>query len=274
MNTIISAMHFSWTDIEDCFQKARRDLKLDGVELSFHEKFARPHCTREEIEAVPRAAAKYGLSVYAHIWENLAVLGEETARRKLAFWREVSEKAGVRGLVIHGGSYPDQRAGLARTADILEKEMPLFEQAGIRLLLENHYAYTYKNRQELFSEGWEFETLFDRVQSSALRFCFDTGHGHLTKNGTDLLRRLASHLAHVHLADNHGEQDDHCPYGEGTVPWEEYFDVLAEIAYDGTFCVEFPVREHRAPFLSCRNALQVYRNRLREKTKPPKESGK
>ncbi|OPZ81943.1 MAG: hypothetical protein BWY76_02870 [bacterium ADurb.Bin429] len=45
--------------------------------------------------------------------------------------------------------------------------------------------------------------------------------------------------------------DDHRPYRQGTVPWDAMFDALADFDFTGTFCVEFPVREDRAPFARC-----------------------
>lgn len=256
MNTIISALHFPWTDIDECFTRVKNEFQLDGVELSFHESFRRPHCTKDDIEAITASREKHGIKVYAHIWENLATLGVNAAREKLVFWQRLSKRAGVSGLVIHGGSYPDQREGIDRAALALAKVIPAFERSRIEFYLENHYAYDYKDCHELFSEVWEFMELFHRIQSPSLRFCFDTGHANLTKNGEELILGLASYLSHVHLADNHGERDDHCMYGAGTVPWERYFAALAKISFNGTFCVEFPVREDRRPFYACARKLQ------------------
>ncbi len=251
MNLVVSALHFPWDTLDACFREARQTLGLDGVELSFHSSLARPHCTREDLEQIAPLREQHGVSVCAHIWDDLAALDAAAACASLDAWRRVAVRAGVTGLVVHGGSHPDRREGLRRVAHVLETVLPAFERSGVNLLLENHYAYDYRDCHELFSEPWEFAELFQRLSSPALRACFDTGHAHLTRNGEELLRALAPQLAHVHLADNHGEHDDHCMYGEGTVPWESYFARLAEDAFDGTFCVEFPVREDRAPFAAC-----------------------
>lgn len=261
MKTVISALHFPWRDIDECLARVREDFRLDGLELSFHEKFSRPHCTKEDLAALDPAATA-DLVLYAHIWENIASPDEEAACRQLDSWRKLASEKGIRGLVIHGGSCPDRRKGLMRTARVLERVRGLFERSRVALFLENHYAYDYRGCQELFSTVEEFKTLFERVRSPALRFCFDTGHAHMTGNGARLLDGLAPWLAYVHLADNHGEDDDHCAYGEGTVPWREYFDILARHGFDGTMCVEFPVRENRAPFDACRRVLSDYAARL------------
>lgn len=255
MNIIISALHFPWREIDECFHIVKEDLRLDGVELSLASSFQHPHCTRADLVALPALKAASGLSVEAHIWDNLAQLGQEAGTQALLEWLEVSQAAGIEGLVLHGGSYDDRAEGIARTKAIFATVVGQFERAGVLLKLENHYAYDYQDCHELFSEPWEFLELFTAIPSPALWFCFDTGHGHMTGNWEALLYELAPYLQHVHLADNHGTHDDHSPYQQGTVPWAAMFTMLREIGYNGTYCVEFPVRDDRKPFARCRADL-------------------
>jgi len=257
MHIIISALHFPWETIDDCFRIVREELGLDGIELSLHTSFHHPHCTREDLERLQELAAATGLSVEAHIWEDLAQLGPQAGIAALLEWLEISRQSGISGLVIHGGSSPDRREGLVRTRGIFAEVVGPFEEAGVVLKLENHYAYEYRDCRELFSEPWEFQEIFSAIDSPALRFCYDTGHGHMTHNGSELLRALAPYLAHIHLADNHGVHDDHCPYRQGTVPWNDLLALWREIEYDGTYCVEFPVRENHAPFRHCLAELRA-----------------
>lgn len=262
MKTMVSALHFAWDDMDHCIGRAVDEFGLQGVELSFHENYTRPHCTREDIERLPAIRERHGVNLAAHIWENLAELGADAAPQKLLHWLEVCAKHHVSGLVIHGGTYPDQREGIARTVAVLDKVLAKFEKRRVVLNLENHYAYAYRNCQELFSEPWEFLEVMARFESPSLRFCFDTGHANMTRNSHDLLRQLAPYLAHVHLADNHGADDDHCPYRQGSTDWDGVFALLQEIGFDGTFCVEFPVREDTEPFRRC---LRDIRSRWRER---------
>ena len=134
--------------------------------------------------------------------------------------------------------------------DTFAEVLPAYEEAGVVLCLENHYAYTYRDCQELFSEVWEFQEIFN-LDSPSLAFCFDTGHGHMTHNCGELVRELGNRLRYVHLAGNHGEHDDHCMFRQGTVPWDDIWDALEDVRFDGTFCVEFPVREDLEPFCRC-----------------------
>lgn len=251
MQLIISALHFPWREIDECLHTAMTTYGLDGVELSCDTSFRRPHCRREELAALPGLIGASGAVVDAHIWDDLAQLGEEAGAAALLAWLAVCRNAGIRGIVLHGGSYPDRREGLARTRRIFEAVIEPFERAGVVIKLENHYAYDYRDCRELFSEPWEFLELLSAIDSPALRCCFDTGHAHMTRNWDALLRAMMPWLAHVHLADNHGEHDDHCPYRHGTVPWDAMLPLLRELGFDGTYCIEFPVTRDPAALAQC-----------------------
>lgn len=262
MKTIVSSLHFEWNSIEACLKRAKNEFGIDGVELSFHESFARPHCTKEDIGSIRRINESLGISLCVHIWENIAQLGIEKAREALYYWTAMGRKAGIEGFVIHGGSFPSQTEGIARTRRTLERVLPELEKVNVVLFLENHYAYGYKNCQELFSASWEFEKVLS-LGSPSLRFCFDTGHANLTGNTDDLLVKLRPYLGHVHLADNCGINDDHCLYKEGTVKWNSIWERLGNNKFDGTFCIEFPVRDNVMPFRQCicdiENLKSLYR---------------
>lgn len=259
MPIVISALHFSWHDMTDCLARATTELGLDGVELSWQDDFARPHCTRADLDAlvVLRRAGMGSTILLTHIWENLASMTPQAACEALLGWLECCTTTGVRGLVIHGGSYPDRREGVARTRRVLEAVLPRFERANVVLCLENHYAYDYHGLHELFSEPWEFLEVFS-LQSLSLRFCFDTGHGNMTKNSAELIGTLAPWLEHVHLADNFGVDDDHAMFRQGTVEWDKVLDQLNEVGFKGTYCVEFSVFDDRAPFDACLRALPAH----------------
>jgi sugar phosphate isomerase/epimerase len=96
------------------------------------------------------------------------------------------------------------------------------------------------------------------LDSPSLRVCFDTGHANMTRNSAALIRELTPWLNYVHLADNHGLDDDHCAPGEGTVDWEALWGLFREAAFDGTFCAEFPVRADRAPFDRVQRRLREF----------------
>ena len=250
MRIVISALHFPWDDMVSCFDRAGREFGLDGVELSWHPALARPHCTAADMTWLRNARGQHGLNLSAHIWEDLPTLSLTSARDALLRWLERCQETGVTHVVLHGGTCVDRDEGIDRVGAVLHAVAPDCQAAGVTLCLENHYAFDYRDGHELFSEAWEFKRVLNPAIPE-LAFCFDTGHGHMTRTWEDLLRSLAPWLHYIHLADNHGEHDDHCAYGEGTVPWQAMFDLLADLGFDGTFCVEFPVRDDLKPFRRC-----------------------
>jgi sugar phosphate isomerase/epimerase len=237
----------------ECLHRAKDELGLDGVELSLHTSFARPHCTREDLDVLASLRQRHELALSAHIWNDLP--RSDSAAEELLGWLPVCAKTGVGHLILHGGSHSDQREGIARVRRVLETVLPAFERAGVVLHLENHYAYDYHGCQELFSEPWEFFEVFS-LDSPSLRCCFDTGHAHMTRNVDELLHALRPWLDYVHLADNRGIDDDHLMYRQGTVNWDGILAQLRDANFDGVFCVEYPVRENREPFNRCKEDIR------------------
>lgn len=255
MKRIISALHFEWKGMNECIGRAVDEFGLDGVECSWADIYERPHCTDTDLDELTSIGALRDLTLSAHIWENPAQDDVSKVQQNLLGWLRLCEKTCTTDLVVHGGTFPDQRAGLANVRRMLEGVLPAFERKGVVLNLENHYAYDYHDGNELLSEPWEFKEIFS-LDSPSLGFCFDTGHGNMTKNSEALIRELAPWLRYIHMADNQGTDDDHDMFRKGTVEWDRVFSLLQEIGFDGIFCVEFPVYEDQAPFRQCMKEIQ------------------
>lgn len=86
------------------------------------------------------------------------------------------------------------------------------------------------------------EELIDLVKSfddPAVGICWDFGHANLTaEDQSSSLRRIGALLKATHVADNHGEWDEHLAPFYGTVPWESLMPVLSEISYAGDLTYE------------------------------------
>lgn len=90
-----------------------------------------------------------------------------------------------------------------------------------------------------------FETFFLNTAADAARLCdevnhpnvgilFDTFHANIEeKNIADGYRTVAKHLKHVHTCEN----DRGIP-GSGHVEWQQVFQALREIGYDGWLTIE------------------------------------
>jgi D-psicose/D-tagatose/L-ribulose 3-epimerase len=72
------------------------------------------------------------------------------------------------------------------------------------------------------------------VDHPACGMMYDTFHAHIEeKSITEAIRSLKECLVHVHISEN-----DRSTPGQGNVRWEENFDTLHEIGYDGPMVCE------------------------------------
>lgn len=90
-----------------------------------------------------------------------------------------------------------------------------------------------------------FECYLMNTMSDAARFArevghpncrvmYDTFHSHIEeKDPTQAIRVCADVLAHVHISEN-----DRSTPGTGNVRWQETFDTLKEVGYDGFLMIE------------------------------------
>jgi sugar phosphate isomerase/epimerase len=105
----------------------------------------------------------------------------------------------------------------------------------VSLMLENSPP---ENRSPL-----ESLDCFSHVMKSvpALSFHLDVGHAFIEKRMKgvrDYLEAFGDRLAHVHMHDNHGKQDEHLRLGMGKIDTREVIRLLKDINYDKTITFE------------------------------------
>ena len=104
------------------------------------------------------------------------------------------------------------------------------EQVGVTLALE------YLNRFECYflNSAADLARFCAEVNHPRCRAMYDTFHSHIEeKNTTKAILALKDYLVHVHISEN-----DRSTPGQGNVRWQETFDALAKIKYDGFLVVE------------------------------------
>jgi len=131
------------------------------------------------------------------------------------------------GLLVGRGRTDDE---WKHAADVFRQVAPHAQQAGVSMALE------YLNR---------FEHYFINDTASAARFVDDVGHPNFQlhydtfhanieeKKIPEAIRAGGKRIKHVHISEN-----DRSTPGEGHVHWDESFQTLAEIGYDGWLMVE------------------------------------
>jgi sugar phosphate isomerase/epimerase len=103
---------------------------------------------------------------------------------------------------------------------------------GVRIGLEN-----------LSESADDLGPVIDSVPGLAITL--DVGHGQLLAERNtcfDIVERLISSIAHLHLHDNHGgsgvDDDEHLPVGAGSIDFTAILSALTSRGYDGTMVLE------------------------------------
>lgn len=79
----------------------------------------------------------------------------------------------------------------------------------------------------------------EAVKRDNLRFNLDTANLYYMKDNLNLsLLRLRDHIDYIHISDNRGAKVEHLAVGEGTIRWEEFFEMLDRIGYKGRFGID------------------------------------
>lgn len=118
------------------------------------------------------------------------------------------------------------------------KEISVFAKSkGITLMLENlphgkRNLYTIK----------EFNHVIKSVPN--LMVHLDVAHAFIEGGNAKIdeyIRRFSKKLVHLHVHDNHGEDDEHLPIGKGSINFKRVISSLKKIGYDKTITFEvFP----------------------------------
>ena len=76
----------------------------------------------------------------------------------------------------------------------------------------------------------QLRPLLDALDSSRVRFCFDTGHANAFGSAPygEWLEMLGDRLGEIHIHDNDGTTDQHLPVGEGNFPFRELLALVQQ----------------------------------------------
>lgn len=97
-------------------------------------------------------------------------------------------------------------------------------------------AIEYLNRFEcyLLNSAEDTVELIEKVDHPNCQLMYDTFHANIEEKDAGVaIRRCMNHLAHVHISEN-----DRSTPGKGNIRWEETFDTLKAVGYNGWLMVE------------------------------------
>lgn len=148
----------------------------------------------------------------ASLVPQMQQLSLERTQRAIAFGAEIGAACGV----LHTGSVPLRLPeAVAHAHQLINEALERLELA-IPVALENLGL----SEVDLLETPSELAELLETHPRYGL--CLDVGHALIQRGsgGPQEYHRLAgSRLIHLHLHDNHGDQDEHLPCGKGAVDW-------------------------------------------------------
>lgn len=79
----------------------------------------------------------------------------------------------------------------------------------------------------------------DAVARDNLRFNFDTANQYFLKDNLQLsLRRLSDYIDYIHISDTRGNQVEHLAMGDGKIRWDDFFETIDMIGFEGHYGID------------------------------------
>ncbi len=133
--------------------------------------------------------------------------------------------------------------------DGIERLLPVAEQAGVLILLENIPMAP-------LPEASGLAALCRKLESRSLGICYDVANAHFIGEDPALgLHEVAPYLHLVHASDTGRDVWRHDRIGSGTVDFEPIPEALAAVGYDGPVVLELILARPETEFPASRAAL-------------------
>jgi sugar phosphate isomerase/epimerase len=108
---------------------------------------------------------------------------------------------------------------------------------------------------DLFANVTDYLKIYNRIiadgdNAKHFKMCVDTGHtntaSHYNGNPSpaDMIRILGKNIVSLHLHDNDSYSDQHKMPFMGTIDWNDVFDALDEIGYNGCYNMEIVLNRY------------------------------
>jgi len=154
---------------------------------------------------------------------------------------------------INSSRWGKQPADVMRSVsdEMFKNIIPFAEKYKTNIAIETFGAARIKGDRirDFFADHNEFQSQFDRLDTTYKTMCVDTGHIHEAESfwvlpPVDFIRFLGKNVTLLHLHDNSGHWDDHQLPGMGSIKWSAVFDALDDIGYKGTYNLELALKRY------------------------------
>ncbi len=229
-------------DLDAAFRLAA-ELGLDFVELSSDLFEVLPDM--QSVDQVRELSSATGIGSTLHLSYvdlNLASLipaARQTAVDRTLRGLEYAEAVGATCGVLHTGlNYVPFEQARMLAKEALEESLSALEGSRVPIALENLVLTS----ADVVRNGTE---LAEITRRHGMGNCLDFGHANIEAQASDedtIPGYLQSmNLIHLHLHNNHGEQDEHLPTDQGTLDYSQILPRLEH--FQGTACLEISTGE-------------------------------
>jgi sugar phosphate isomerase/epimerase len=237
------------------------ELDFDYIEISVDAPEATPEKILEKKNTINELLQNYNLEVIGHLPTFVSTSDLYETIRKASIIEnfkalEVLSDLGVKKAVLHPGYITglakfvfdkSRKYAIESIKEILEKA----KEFGIKICLENMFS-----QSTFLANPQDFKEIFDLFPE--IFMTLDVGHANLDggKNRSiDFINSFPTKIAHIHMNDNFGKEDNHLPIGAGIIDFVKILRELKSIQYDDTITIEV--------FSKDRDYLRISKDKLK-----------
>ncbi len=163
--------------------------------------------------------------------------------------------------------------------EMFNKILPYAKKYGVKVATETFGDAVQFEACDFFGNIEEFVKSYERIcgvgdNKEFFTVCVDTGHSNkasrFNNNPTpaDVIRRLGKNISILHLNDNDKLTDQHKIPLTGSIDWNDVFDALDEVGYDGVYNMELALTKiggKNMEIPTTEYAVKVMKNILKER---------
>lgn len=209
-------------------------LDLNFCEMLNPESILRTDDYKSYIQRLSELKKRHNLifnQAHAPYVQDRKALSQENGRRfdqllerSITFCQELA----IPILVVH-----PIKAGIQDNLAYFKAFVQQATSEGITLAFEN------LNEEDEMHDVEQLCSLVDSFESKQVAICYDFGHAHM--RGHDIKKDILAmkgRLVATHVADNHGQRDEHLLPFYGTIDWKKAIEALKKIQYEGDLTFE------------------------------------
>ncbi len=229
---------FSTKGWHDCsfedFCEVADNLKFDGIELHniYNRLFTDKDGAFHNYAAAATSRRLYERGLRIPCIDTVNDIADATlTERAVEELRKCLEIAGnlqIPFIRLRAEAKADEESGIAATAALVERVLPMAEKAGIGLLIETSGLFCRTALLRDFLERFASDSLGALWEMSAAYF-------ESAESPEQIIQNLGAYVRHVHISDAAMEDGAlcHCLMGEGKLPISDMMLALRSVNYDG-----------------------------------------